>query len=183
MLGLKSGLNNPESLESPDLGPPPIAHFEEEEPIKFDPDRKPPIDRTRESMGDDDLPVLPANLETRKKRRDSSLIRPFADADSASEPQRNKDIVPGPSLRAGAKRKLNMLDESNKADPAPVLMKDDFLFSRKGGTLETSSELSDGLQSSTSKGVEYIQQTDSAKKKQVSHKTIASARRVLEPSK
>lgn len=58
------------SADSPDLGPPPVAHFESEEvPIRFDPSSMPTTsDRdVEQEVGN---PVLSANLETRKRRKD-----------------------------------------------------------------------------------------------------------------
>ena len=53
--------------DSPDLGPPPVAHFDEGDPIKFDATQKP----SPESV-EDAQPKLSTNLETRKRRRESS---------------------------------------------------------------------------------------------------------------
>ncbi|MCJ1304936.1 hypothetical protein MMC08_007749 [Hypocenomyce scalaris] len=68
LLGILSDPAN--AIDSPDLGPPPVAHFDEGDPIKFDASRKveePALDAPEETP----QPLF-ANLETRRKRRESS---------------------------------------------------------------------------------------------------------------
>lgn len=114
-----------DQYESPDLGPPPVAHFECDEPIKFDARMQ-----TQAQVGDttevEDIPAdLAVNLETRKRRRDiggkvngrrSSI---FADSAEETEPVR--------SLKASAKRDASASD----GDVATTAGVKDFTFSRK----------------------------------------------------
>ena len=65
MLGIFADPAN--TTDSPDLGPPPIAHFDEGDPIKFDTTQKISPEITEEPQ-----PKLPVNLEARKRRRESS---------------------------------------------------------------------------------------------------------------
>jgi len=119
------------SNPSPDIGPPPIVHFDNEDPIKFDPlsaesnqhdyteqDEHPTSDH-------ESLPDLSVNLETRRKRKDSkvqlrrsSLLPPNLDDDE--QPQ---------LTRTSAKRKLSMRDVEDEVEKRVV--KDDFKFSRR----------------------------------------------------
>ncbi|KAM0715486.1 hypothetical protein Q7P37_008984 [Cladosporium fusiforme] len=131
-------LSDGSSNESPDLGPPPVARFDCQDPIKFDarveerqldaPDhRQEPEEKTPE----EDMPAaLSVNLETRRKRKDSqpkielrrhSILPPPSPSTSESE-------VTAPTLRTGAKRKLADRDLENTSK-APT--KTDFTFSRK----------------------------------------------------
>ncbi|CAD0113309.1 unnamed protein product [Aureobasidium uvarum] len=121
-------LRNP----SPDIGPPPIVHFDTEDPIKFDPlcadtDQPDyPEDNERAISDHESLPTnLSVNLETRRKRKDSkvqlrrsSLLSP--DLDDDEQPQ---------LTRTSAKRKLSMRDVEDDAEKRVV--KDDFKFSRR----------------------------------------------------
>ncbi|KAK5148799.1 hypothetical protein LTR04_000492, partial [Oleoguttula sp. CCFEE 6159] len=129
-----------QSNESPDLGPPPVAHFDYEDPIKFDPK---PARKHSEDNGvtiTADLPVsLSANLETRKKRRDSharleirrtSVFAPSAPEDAEPLPAATQVDRRQP-LKPGAKRKLSAREDDV---PATVTGEDDFRFSRKPGT-------------------------------------------------
>lgn len=108
------------ATDSPDLGPPPIAHFEEGDPIKFDPtqdesSREEPAESTGEAQ-----PKLSVNLETRKKRRESSHRRDVdvknAKLDSTkSTASMTTAMSTIPPLKSGAKRKLNVRDDDQAA--------------------------------------------------------------------
>lgn len=131
-------LSDGSSNESPDLGPPPVARFECQDPIKFDArveerQRDAPDCSTEpeKRAQEDDMPAaLSVNLETRRKRKDSqpklelrrhSILPP--PSPSASEGE-----VTAPTLRTGAKRKLADRDLENSSK---VPTKTDFTFSRK----------------------------------------------------
>ncbi|KAL1304615.1 hypothetical protein AAFC00_003582 [Neodothiora populina] len=110
------------SNESPDLGPPPIAHFDCEDPIKFDP--QPPISaESSDNATDNDSlpPCLSVNLETRRRRKDtrrSSMLNPL-DLEADDEK---------PSQKHGAKRKLVTVDAEEQLQNSA---RDDFVFSRR----------------------------------------------------
>lgn len=121
------------SNESPDLGPPPVAHFDSEDPIKFDTQPLPTQEESEQVP--DDGEILPAtmsiNLETRRKRRDGSSRLSSIFTDVAEDP------APTKVLRTGAKRKLSV----RETDDAPkAAIKDDFRFSWKVSTATESSE-------------------------------------------
>lgn len=106
-----------EESQSPDLGPPPVARFENEEPIKFDPEPGPveePVDEEPEAT-----PALSINLETRRKRRESNpkiTIRRLPVFQSPPETEVSEDAA-GKTIRAGAKRKLSVREDEAKAAP------------------------------------------------------------------
>lgn len=123
LLGLTS---DPANLtDSPDLGSPPIAHFEEGDPIKFDPAWE--QSARPEPATEHEAPMLSANLETRKKRRESSHRRfqgtegAVADATKTESPIELGTEQP---LKSGAKRKLNMRDEGNPAGAIDAIQKE-----------------------------------------------------------
>ena len=104
--------------DSPDLGPPPVAHFDEGDPIKFDPKPEKPSTKTK-SESREQSRALPANLETRKKRRESSHHRDTGDKrlniqDSEETASRDPGAVKGQPLKTGAKRKLDVRDEEEQ---------------------------------------------------------------------
>lgn len=134
-------LSDGSSNGSPDLGPPPVARFECQEPIKFDArdvaeaqevgsPAEPEAGLEKKSQ-EEDLPAsMSVNLETRRKRKDSqpklelrrhSILPPPSPSTSDAE-------VTAPTLRTGAKRKLADRD-LDKPTNAPS--KTDFTFSRK----------------------------------------------------
>ncbi|KAL6715089.1 hypothetical protein ACLMJK_007350 [Lecanora helva] len=107
--------------DSPDLGPPPIAHFEQGDPIKYDTPREEAP--KQDWLADDEgaPPQLSANLETRRKRRES--YHPGEGDISKSIPAMSKRSVPQESisvdqpLKSGAKRKLNVREEEDRPEP------------------------------------------------------------------
>ncbi|QDS76539.1 hypothetical protein FKW77_006170 [Venturia effusa] len=129
-----------ESAESPDLGPPPVAQFQDEDPIQFD--AQPMVTKSEPEMESqpeaetlpEELPAaLSVNLETRRKRRDSHgklNIRRMSGFHSPPE-QTEDDRTTGAKaigealpVRAGAKRKISARDDEAKGP-------DDFLFIRR----------------------------------------------------
>jgi len=125
-----------QSNESPDLGPPPVAHFECEDPIKFDqPSRDLEVLPSTTDEEDEGIPAdLSINLETRKKRKDVPAKPEPVFELPAPEP------VPDQSsaiTRTSAKRKLSVRD----SDDAPVTTaKDDFRFSRRSSGVADSTK-------------------------------------------
>lgn len=118
LLGIFSDQDN--VADSPDLGPPPVAHFEEGDPVKFEPARgsAPTTDAEDGSAQN----RLFANLETRRKRRESHVaqtkIHGTADPQplhpDPSSPADSSTPLVSQSLRSSAKRKLNATEEENK---------------------------------------------------------------------
>ena len=120
--------------DSPDLGPPPVAHFEEGDPIKFDAQdsRRVSIDSGSVTKSSD--PPLSANLETRRKRRESNYAKDTSSkliSQEAAKSVNGSQICADSSqpVKAGAKRKLNVRDEDEQ--PVKEVEEDDFPFERK----------------------------------------------------
>lgn len=112
------------ATDSPDLGPPPIAHFEEGDPIKFDHNQAVLSRKDASGIAEEEQPQLSANLETRKKRRESAhhleTSRPSTTATTSTT---------GQPLKSGAKRKLNARDDDDPEER--ITEKDAFCFNRK----------------------------------------------------
>ena len=126
--------------ESPELGPPPVAHFDQGDPIKTDLAEKIGSACDNDDREDVDVPrdLGFANLETRRKRRASSLMREIKDTDNEhnlgqSEASNNGSDTLGQTLRAGAKRKLSVRD-TEKDTVAKPPDSDGFAFNRKTGS-------------------------------------------------
>ncbi|KAF4637635.1 hypothetical protein G7Y89_g467 [Cudoniella acicularis] len=117
-----------DTTDSPEIGPPPISQFVDEDPVKIDlPNRSRPIDPEGLSGID---PALSINLEQRRRRKDSiTPNQPSQETNTVSvqESQESKG-----SLRIGAKRKLSVReDEENENVPKTVdNSPDDFKFTR-----------------------------------------------------
>lgn len=134
-------LSDGSSNGSPDLGPPPVARFECQDPIKFDAQTAVDPQEAEAEIAaetepearpqDEDLPAsLSINLETRRKRKDSqpklelrrhSIIPPPSPSSSDAE-------ASAPTLRTGAKRKLADRDLDK---PTKTPGKTDFTYNRK----------------------------------------------------
>ena len=100
--------------DSPDLGPPPVTHFDGD-PIKFDTLQREPSSEADSAIIGEAHPRLPANLETRKKRRESSHHR---ESDITRVNPNPAKILPSKEaanlsqpLKSGAKRKFSVREE------------------------------------------------------------------------
>lgn len=115
-------LGNP--LESPELGPPPVAHFDIPETEDYnqntDPQKSPQPQRPPQAI----VP-LSVNLENRRKRRTSALLQDIPKDDDPlvvlPEPQNP------PVLKVGAKRKLDASTLEDRRNTTTVET-DDFVF-------------------------------------------------------
>ncbi|KAI9701492.1 MAG: hypothetical protein M1836_001548 [Candelina mexicana] len=182
--------------DSPDLGPPPIVHFEEEDPIKFDPGQR----GNESGLGLDGVHEVPtANLETRKKRRDSTTIPDFKRA-SRFEPRAGQSMEPSTAtaqeapeqpLRVSAKRKLDVRDLEDRSGPTRSTEGDDFPFQRNASTSTSSSEKQDqeNLTTAESRVSTKVTQDLAAargvkreKTKSGNHVTVAPGRKALGPT-
>ena len=167
MMALRDEAALQDSTESPDLGPPPVAHFEVPDPVKFDADT-----RNLPSGDEQDVVQLPSTLEKRRRRRTSALLQDMPrEAEQSVQPPESPI---GLLLKAGAKRKL---DASELEEPivksSPVA--DDFVFQRKQDT------------GSGKKPSRFTRppgkETENASAATATATAIASPRKVLEPRK
>lgn len=115
-------IDSTKAIDSPELGPPPIATLDEGDPIKYDRMAMPlEAQEGLYNTGPIQFPCT-ANLETRKKRRES-LHRPESGRSNTSghlqiERARVEDVTglaPQP-LKAGAKRKLNIREDDKSSE-------------------------------------------------------------------
>lgn len=107
---LQEALDDPDS-QSPDIGPPPVSRFENEEPITFNP--SPASEGQQGGIDEDGEPALSVNLETRKKRRESGPklnIRRVSLFESPEEAEEGATKV----VRTGAKRKFSVQEDADK---------------------------------------------------------------------
>jgi len=118
-----------QSNESPELGPPPVAHFEYEDPIKFD--QPVPKDETAAGTSEHDEGISVetlVNLEARRKRKDVQA-RGESNAEAAGVIETSE--VPSIALRTSAKRKLSVRETESTSMAAA---REDFRFSRRAST-------------------------------------------------
>lgn len=114
---------------SPEIGSPPVSRFVNEDPVKIDLPLRP-----HKTIPDDGLnidPTLSANLEQRRKRKDSTISGDpnlIINAETADAGHESK-----PSLKTGAKRKFSVREDEeyqNRAGSQVGSSPDSFEFTR-----------------------------------------------------
>ncbi|KAL8645366.1 MAG: hypothetical protein Q9210_006740 [Variospora velana] len=133
LLGILPDSGDP--ADSPDLGPPPIAHFEAGDPIKFETTHHESPRKERAESAGVLNPALLANLETRRKRRESSR----QGENGGSEPKDLHTIQqeqvggtsrPEHTLKSGAKRKFSAREDEQPEIHSVSERDDDFKYNR-----------------------------------------------------
>ncbi len=117
--------------DSPDLGPPPVGHFEDGEPGVFE--------QAREVNTEDESTqrTLFAHLETRKRRRETSnIVQSKAHEVIDHQPQQprtslDKITPPIQSLKSGAKRKISVTEDESRSEPRKSPRDDDVMVNHK----------------------------------------------------
>lgn len=158
---LKATLNlGEENTDSPDLGPPPVAHFDVGAISRFEPESTGREDSEHESL------ALPLNLEKRRKRRASALLD---NTSNSSDGSLLKDSIVTVRSAAGAKRKLSVREDTEE-DLSSKPPAEDFHFSRS----KTASALRNHMDDNNNKFVGSAGE----------HRQIeTSPRKALQPSK
>jgi hypothetical protein len=123
-----------EYIESPDIGPPPVSHFINEDPVKIDLPPTSNIETEEPAVLD---PVLSINLEQRRKRRDASGGSETRRQSEFSSVEEEKKEIPQP-IKSGAKRKFNVSDEQEvEREARPVAISpDDFKYTRRAAEVK-----------------------------------------------
>ncbi|KAK0298119.1 hypothetical protein LTR91_002104 [Friedmanniomyces endolithicus] len=146
-------LSDQGSNESPDLGPPPVAHFDYEDPVKqLSLSAIGPSTETPEE--DEGLPAsLSINLETRRRRKDSQPKLEIRRHSIIAQSPKETDSEPLTILRTGAKRKL----ADRELDKAiPPLAKSDFTFSRKSTASDSKALMAPSMMEKASAPAELV---------------------------
>ena len=116
--------------ESPDVGPPPIASFDDVDVVPNNDAEEVQHQTSDMEAKDADIRHLPASLETRRKRRTSSLLQDLRKEQIQDEPKKEDQ---GSLFKSGAKRKLEASDLEDAGPHAFVHpdRADDFTFQRR----------------------------------------------------
>lgn len=119
------------SSDSPDIGPPPRTFLDRRE--SFESIKKPSQDSAEESQLPD---LLSANLETRRRRRETSVRRDSSlvsalDLSPSKDPIRGSELLSSQPIRAGAKRKLDVEDRPIEAQRSSSDDSEALLFRKK----------------------------------------------------
>ena len=169
-----------DNTDSPDIGPPPVSQFINEDPVKIDLPTK--SDTNKEENSEID-PTRSINLEQRRKRRDST---------APPEQKRASRFEPGPSqsgremaqsLKTGAKRKLSAReDEDGASNTKPTeTSPDDFKYTRRTLEEQPQPKTSGVAEKQTSKTQREFAIAKGAHREKTSSTTLLNTRRALGP--
>ena len=123
-----------DSADSPDLGPPPIAHFDDGDPVKQDGGYEVSLESNSSDLGSS---LAFTNLETRRKRKETTFSKEAAADTTSSIPTSLEDTstpigtISSQPLKLGAKRKLSVRDDEEHNHASATAVKDDFRFNRR----------------------------------------------------
>jgi hypothetical protein len=168
-----------DTTDSPEIGPPPVSQFVDEDPVKIDLPY-----RERKANSDDTPsmdPALSINLEQRKKRRDSisgSESRKASRSDSAQSNRENTS-----SLKTGAKRKLSIRDDDEREAPTKQISDSpgDFKFTRGVSEERTRSKPTTQAEKTVNKATRELAIAREAPREKSSSATASTGRKVLAP--
>lgn len=138
---LQEILDDPDS-QSPDIGPPPVSRFDNEEPISFNATR--PAEELQEELVDSEEPALSVNLETRRRRRESGPKLNIRRVSVFESPPETGEERAAKTTKAGAKRKFSVQEDEDKPTSKP----DAFRFSRRGASASETEANEEGRPSS-----------------------------------
>jgi hypothetical protein len=116
----------PDASDSPEIGPPPVSQFVDEDPVKIDLPKRTQRDENEELSGLD--PALSINLEQRRKRKDSTGSSESRRASKVEVPHGVREAAG--SLKTGAKRKLSVRDDDEPTLPVPPSSPDGFKYTK-----------------------------------------------------
>ncbi|MCJ1308414.1 hypothetical protein MMC25_002067 [Agyrium rufum] len=118
--------------DSPELGPPPIAHLDVPVSDKDDGNRSSVLEQESD-LGFASIPGL-GNLETRRRRRESTFSKDKTDDENVVHAPESQPAIGTPApvnhLKAGAKRKFSARELDETSPPQVAVLKDNFQFRR-----------------------------------------------------
>lgn len=165
-----------DTTDSPEIGPPPVSQFVDQDPVKVDLAIRPRKIESDELLGLD--PALSVNLEQRKKRKDS-----ISGSDprriSQTKPELEKDITN--PLRTGAKRKMSVMDEEEREIPTKTAQSspDDFKFTRVVDNDKSSSKTAVHAEKSNARETKELAPAKETVREKQSSATAPTSRTVL----
>jgi hypothetical protein len=169
-----------DNTDSPDIGPPPVSNFINEDPVKIDlPNRN---EATNEDSPEID-PTRSINLEQRRKRKDST------EQQTQRRPSR---FEPGPShsgrevaqsLKTGAKRKLSTRDDEDGPTSAKAMetSPDDFKYTRRNTEDQSSSKALAASENPAAKAPREIAVAKGTARERTTSSVLTNSRKALGP--
>lgn len=165
-----------DTTDSPEIGPPPVSQFVDEDPVKIDLPRR-SIEEDKEPSSLD--PTLSMNLEQRRKRRDTTII---------VDPEQTKGPEPSAAsketertMRTGAKRKLSVRDDEEETKSSVPPSPDNFKFTRVKEEDKAKTRFSNQQERQGAKSSREIAVPKGASREKQASTTTTSTRKALAP--
>jgi hypothetical protein len=168
-----------DTTNSPEIGPPPISQFVDEDPVKVDLAIRPRKVDHEEILDLD--PTFSVNLEHRKKRKDSIGGQESRRASKVEPIPRERDSTN--PLKTGAKRKLSVRDDDERdvstkpIDGSP----DDFQFTRVTSEEKSRSKPVPQPEKPSSKGAREFATVKGGSREKQPSSTVPANRKALAP--
>ncbi|CZR53047.1 uncharacterized protein PAC_02925 [Phialocephala subalpina] len=165
-----------DTTDSPEIGPPPVSQFVDEDPVKIDLPRRPKKEEVEEPAGLD--PTLSINLEQRRKRKDSTILLDTKQSSQESLSDTKDAEVP---VKIGAKRKLSVRDDEENERPRVPPSPDNFKFTRVKEEDKLKNKSSDQQERSSTKPSREIAVPRGAAREKQAATATTSTRKALAP--
>ncbi|KAL7906892.1 hypothetical protein GGI35DRAFT_482269 [Trichoderma velutinum] len=108
-------LRSEAEIESPELGPPPMSKYIEEDPVKIDsPTRSMPVESSKKTKG---LEPPIALASSKSDEGDDGEEQIAQKRDRVNKPKNTVDVAPTLPVKAGSKRKFGARDDSENSEP------------------------------------------------------------------
>jgi hypothetical protein len=166
-----------DTTDSPEIGPPPVSQFVDEDPVKID------LPKRKQKEDSEELdPALSINLEQRRKRKDSvgaSESKQFARPKPVQGTRDNPS-----SLKIGAKRKFSVRGEEEDREAASKPTEsspDDFKFTRVTSEERTKNKAAPPPEKTATRTTRELAIARGAPRENKSSMSAPTARKVLAP--
>ncbi|KAL5089670.1 hypothetical protein Trisim1_005069 [Trichoderma cf. simile WF8] len=108
-------LRSEADIESPELGPPPMSKYIEEDPVKIDsPTRSMPVESSKKTKGLEPPIALASSKSDEVDHGEEQIAQK---RDRANKPKNTADAAPTLPVKAGSKRKFGAQDDSENTQP------------------------------------------------------------------
>jgi hypothetical protein len=166
-----------DTTDSPEIGPPPVSQFVDENPVKIDLPKRTAKEENEELSGLD--PALSINLEQRRKRKDSTGSSESRKS-SKVEMQHGVREAAG-SLKIGAKRKLSVRDDDEGDLPIVPSSPDDFKYTRVANEDKAKSKILAQPEKTAGRITRDLAVARGAPREKPTIATVITSRKVLAP--
>jgi len=166
-----------DTTDSPEIGPPPVSQFVDEDPVKIDLPKRTAKEEHEELSSLD--PALSINLEQRRKRKDSAGSSESRRSSKVEIPQGVREAAG--SLKTGAKRKLSVRDDDEHDLPVVPSSPDDFKYTRVASEDKARSKILPQSEKTAGRITRELAVARGAPREKPTPTTVVPSRKVLAP--